>query len=51
MLFRDAGVAATLEKSFIADMAASVEVTRDAPKPSFRARFGQAAARLFAPIL
>jgi cardiolipin synthase len=51
MLFRDAGVAATLEKSFIADMAGSVEVTKDAPKPAFRARLGQAAARLFAPIL
>jgi cardiolipin synthase len=51
MLFRDKGVAATLEKSFIADMAGSVEVTKDAPRPDFVSRFGQAAARLFAPIL
>jgi cardiolipin synthase len=51
MLFRDKGVAATLEKSFTADMAGSVEVTKDAPKPGFPSRFGEAAARLFAPIL
>ena len=51
MLFRDKGVAATLEKSFVADMAGSVEVTKDAPKPGFASRFGEAAARLFAPIL
>jgi len=51
MLFRDKGVAADLEKSFVADMAGSVEVGKDAPKPGFPARFGEAAARLFAPIL
>ena len=51
MLFRDAGVGARLAASFEADMAASVEVTRDSPKPPALARFGQAAARLFAPIL
>jgi cardiolipin synthase len=51
MLFRDKGVAATLEKSFVADLAGSVEVTKDAPRPGFPSRLGQAAARLFAPIL
>jgi cardiolipin synthase len=51
MLFRDEGVAAALEKSFVDDMAHSVEVAKDAPKPAFTARLGQAAARLFAPIL
>jgi cardiolipin synthase len=51
MLFRDPGVAATLEQSFVADMAGSVEVTKDAPRPDFPSRLGQAAARLFAPIL
>ena len=51
MLFRDKAVAADLEKSFVADMAGSVEVTKDAPKPDFMSRLGQAAARLFAPIL
>jgi cardiolipin synthase len=51
MLFRDKGVAATLDKSFTADFALSREVAKDAPKAAFRARFGQAAARLFAPIL
>jgi cardiolipin synthase len=51
MLFRDKSVAATLEKSFVADMAAAKEVAKDGPKPSFRIRLGQATARLFAPIL
>ena len=51
MLFRDKAVAADLEKSFVADMAGSVEVTKDAPRPDFMSRLGQAAARLFAPIL
>jgi cardiolipin synthase len=51
MLFRDQGIGAMLEQSFLADFKGSVEVTKDAPKPGFPARFGQAAARLFAPIL
>jgi hypothetical protein len=32
-------------------MAIAVEVTKDSPKPATLARFGEAAARLFAPIL
>jgi hypothetical protein len=32
-------------------MAIAVEVTKDSPKPAKLARFGEAAARLFAPIL
>jgi cardiolipin synthase A/B len=51
MLFRDKGVAAALEKNFVADMEGSVEVTKDAPRPGFASRLGQAAARLFAPVL
>jgi cardiolipin synthase len=51
MLFRDKGVASMLEKSFVADIAGSVEVTKDAPKPDFLSRLKQATARLFAPIL
>jgi cardiolipin synthase len=52
MLFRDAGVAAKLARSFEADMAAAKEVPKDATKKTpFRVRLGQATARLFAPIL
>lgn len=51
MLLRDEGVGAALQACFDADFAASREVRKDAPKAAFRARFGQAAARLFAPIL
>jgi cardiolipin synthase len=51
MLFRDDGVGAALEKVFVADMAGSTEVTKDSPRPRFMARLGQAAARLFSPIL
>jgi cardiolipin synthase len=51
MLFRDAGVGADLARSLEEDMAGSVEVTRDSPKPGPVTRFGEAAARLFAPIL
>jgi cardiolipin synthase len=51
MLMRDAGVAAQLERSFQADMAAAKEVAKDRPSASFATRLGEAAARLFAPIL
>ena len=51
MLFRDAGVGADLARSLEEDMAGSVEVTRDSPKPGPVTRFGEAAARLFAPLL
>jgi cardiolipin synthase len=51
MLFRDKGVGAKLATSLEADMAIAVEVTKDSPKPAKLARFGEAAARLFAPIL
>jgi cardiolipin synthase len=51
MLFRDGGVGAKLAASMQADMAASVEVKKDSPKPGALSRFGEAAARLFAPIL
>jgi cardiolipin synthase len=51
VLMRDKGVAAQLDRSFVADMAASVEVAKDRPKASLPTRLGQAAARLFAPIL
>ena len=51
MLFCDKGIAARLEDGMKADMAASGEVTKDSPKPHFRARLAQATARLFAPIL
>jgi cardiolipin synthase len=51
MLFFDKGVAGKLAHSLEADMAASVEVTKDSPKPKFWARLGEAAARLFSPLL
>ena len=51
MLFRDAGVGADLARSLEEDMAGSVEVTRDSPKAGPVTRFGEAAARLFAPLL
>jgi cardiolipin synthase len=51
VLIRDDGVARMLAASFEADFAGSREVTKDAPRPDFPARFAQAAARLFAPIL
>jgi cardiolipin synthase len=51
MMFRDASVAAVLERHFTADFAQSTEVGAHAPAPPFLARLGQAAARLFAPIL
>lgn len=51
MLFRDAGVGGKLEASLRDDMAASVEVGKDSPRPGALTRFGEASARLFAPIL
>ena len=51
MLFNDAGVAGELEASLQEDMAGSVEVTADSPKPGFAVRLGQATARLFSPLL
>lgn len=51
MLFNDACVAAELEKSLVDDMAASVEVTAQSPKPQFFGRLSQATARLFSPLL
>jgi cardiolipin synthase len=51
LLMRDKGVAAQLARSYSADMAVSVEVAKDRPQASFRVRLGEAAARLFAPIL
>ena len=51
MLFNDQGVAGKLQESMEADMAASGEVTKDSPKPKFLSRLGEAAARLFSPLL
>lgn len=51
MLFNDRGVAGKLQESMEADMAASGEVTKDSPKPKFLSRLGEAAARLFSPLL
>ena len=51
MLFRDAGVAGALQRSLETDMASAVEVRKDSPKPAATVRFGEAAARLFAPLL
>jgi cardiolipin synthase len=51
MMFFDAGVAGKLAASLQDDMAASTEVTKDSPKPKFFTRLGEAAARLFSPLL
>ena len=51
MLSPAAGAAGDLQRSLEADMASAVEVKKDSPKPAATARFGDAAARLFAPLL
>ncbi|MEO7478806.1 MAG: cardiolipin synthase [Lysobacteraceae bacterium] len=51
VLFCDQGVAADLEHILSADLAASREVPKPPPKPSFAQRLGEAVARLFSPIL
>ncbi|TZF90202.1 cardiolipin synthase [Cognatilysobacter lacus] len=51
MLFCNAGVATELEKSLLADMAKSGEVTAGSRKPPFASRLSEAVARLFSPML
>ena len=51
MLFRDKGVAKSLEASLASDMAIAGEVTAESRKPPFRARLSEATARLFSPML
>jgi cardiolipin synthase len=51
VLFCDRTVAAKLEASLTADMAAAKEVTAQSRRPMFLSRFAEASARLFSPIL
>lgn len=51
LMICDEGVAAELERNMASDMDTATEVTPSSSKPPFLSRLGEAAARLFAPIL